>query len=76
MDSLESTMNTTTSPHVGKDTLRGAQDILDERDEDFLQDHHTANFRPGLSGPETLKTVTGKVGKLKVGEKTHIDWYL
>lgn len=60
MDSLESTMNTTTSPQVGKGTLRDAQDMLDERDEDFMPDAHTANFRPGQSGPETLKTATGE----------------
>lgn len=55
MDSLESTMNTTTSPQVGKGTLREAKDILEEGNEEA--EYQTANFPPG---PETMKTVTGK----------------
>lgn len=59
MDSLESTMNTTTSPQVGRSTLREAKDMLEEKDEDDF-DHGGADFRPSHSGPETLKTATGK----------------
>ncbi|XP_053396479.1 centrosomal protein of 162 kDa-like isoform X2 [Mercenaria mercenaria] len=59
MDSLESTMNTTTSPQVGKGTMR---DVLEEADEFDDTDQQGENFRPSHSGPETLKTATGLIG--------------
>lgn len=53
MDSLESTMNTTTSPQVGRSTLREAR--LDEDEEE-------TGLHPSHSGPDTLKVDTGTGG--------------
>ncbi|WAR06759.1 CE162-like protein [Mya arenaria] len=54
MDSLESTMNTTTSPKVGRSTLREA--TLDETDS------QGSRFPAYNSGPDTLKVDTGLIG--------------
>ena len=63
MDSLESTMNTTTSPQVGKGTLREAKEMLEEQDEEGY-DEDEVHLKPGQSIPETLKTNTGKINFL------------
>ncbi|XP_052238473.1 centrosomal protein of 162 kDa-like [Dreissena polymorpha] len=62
LDSLESTMNTTTSPQVGRGTLRDAQDMLEEREEDEWDGYGAGRNRNNNSGPETLKTATGFIG--------------
>ena len=49
MDSLESTMNTTTSPQVGKGTLKDAG-ILEENEDD----NDNARYRQSM--PESMKT--------------------
>ncbi|KAL3882411.1 hypothetical protein ACJMK2_028754 [Sinanodonta woodiana] len=58
MDSLESTMNTTTSPQVGRDTLQAAKSLgitMEEKDDEV-----DAPFTQSV--PETFKTGTGFIG--------------
>ncbi|KAK3583943.1 hypothetical protein CHS0354_033733 [Potamilus streckersoni] len=58
MDSLESTMNTTTSPQVGRDTLQGAKSLGITMEE--KGDEVDAPFTHSV--PETFKTGTGFIG--------------
>ncbi|KAL5010793.1 hypothetical protein ScPMuIL_013098 [Solemya velum] len=61
MDSLESTMNTTTSPHVGAGTM---QDVLDDVEEQEDSDMLDGVGHLAQTAPETFKTgsATGYMG--------------